>query len=38
VGGKAPIVANVLYNRVKMYSLKYTIGHIANTRNKHRNT
>jgi hypothetical protein len=30
------VVTDVRYNRVKVYSRKYTIGHITNTRNKHR--
>jgi hypothetical protein len=34
-GDKVSIIA-VHYNRVKGYSLKYTIGHMANTRNKNR--
>jgi hypothetical protein len=32
------VIVDVPYNPVKGYSLKYTIGYIANTRNKYRNT
>jgi hypothetical protein len=37
-GGRVPIIADVLYNRVKGYSRSYMIGCTGNTRNKHRNT
>jgi hypothetical protein len=33
----ASVIADIRYNRLKGYSRKYPIGHIANTRNKHRN-
>jgi hypothetical protein len=32
------VIANARYNRVKGFSRKYTIGYMANTRNKNRNT
>jgi hypothetical protein len=36
--GRGGFIADAHYNRVKGYSRKYTIGYIANTRNKHINT
>jgi hypothetical protein len=38
MGGRVSIIGDVHCNRVKGYSREYTIGHIASTRNKHRNT
>jgi hypothetical protein len=32
-----PVIADIRYKRMKGYSRKYTIGFIANTRNKHIN-
>jgi hypothetical protein len=36
--GRMSVIADVLCNRVKEYSRKYTVEYIANTRNRHRNT
>jgi hypothetical protein len=37
-GGTESVIADVKYTQVKGYSWKYTIGYIANTHSKHRNT